>query len=352
MSAGLTQFQDPLISDLSAGDRVYGRWTDPAGVYFYAAEILKIINASEVKVRFLEDKIERVLKVESELINVTALHPHDELTVRHDILEIYDVTAKLLSFPTRNAAGDVQYEVQITATDSEPQLNEDSRTVHYSDVSLTDNQASLIIRRLGFVPASNKVSADINFGNLIFGKRKPRTVNSSPGTTPSKIATGGLGSPAVTPKKTPRRKKGGSNIEDSAATMTESSAAETTTPRGKKGFIFFHLSFNKRNYWLLDFMGAKYFEICENRKLRFSSFYWHYDFTFQITDFCWNLNSKFSVFVPFSIKNIHLYKKSLVLSTTEDERDNESLAKRSKKSSQGGLKAPALKPTDPDIFQG
>jgi len=278
VSAGLTQFQDPLISDLSAGDRVYGRWTDPAGVYFYAAEILKIINASEVKVRFLEDKIERVLKVESELINVTALHPHDELTVKHDILEIYDVTAKLLSFPTRNAAGDVQYEVQITATDSEPQLNEDSRTVHYSDVSLTDNQASLIIRRLGFVPASNKVSADINFGNLIFGKRKPRTVNSSPGTTPSKIATGGLGSPAVTPKKTPRRKKGGSNIEDSAATMTESSAAETTTPRGKK--------------------------------------------------------------------------KSLVLSTTEDERDNESLAKRSKKSSQGGLKAPALKPTDPDIFQG
>ena len=216
--------------ELCAGDRVFARWTDPAGVYFYAAEVLEVISPTEAKVRFLEDKIVRTLKVESEMINVKALHPHDEITVKHDVLDVYDVTAKLMAFPTRNAAGEVEYEVAITATDSEPQYNEDSRTVHYSEVSLTDNQASLIIRRMGFVPASNKVSADINFGNLIFGKRKPRTVNSSPGTTPSKA--GGDSTPSgVTPKKTPRRRRGGPNVEESAA--TESSAPETT-PRSKK----------------------------------------------------------------------------------------------------------------------
>ena len=220
--------------ELVAKDKVYARWTDPAGVYFYAAEVVKVLNQSEAKVRFLEDKIERTLKIDSELINVTSLHPHDEVTVKHDILEVYDVTAKLMSFPVRNADGDVEYEVQIVATESEPQLNEDSRNVHYSEVSLTDNQASLIIRRMGFVPASNKVSADINFGNLIFGKRKPRTVNASPAsagastTTPNKPK---LDSPGVTPKKSGRRKRGGSNVEDSAS--TEQSAPETT-PRSKK----------------------------------------------------------------------------------------------------------------------
>jgi hypothetical protein len=39
-------------------------------------------------------------------------------------------------------------------------------------------QASVIIRQLGLVPTSNKVSSDINFENLIFGKRKPRIVRS------------------------------------------------------------------------------------------------------------------------------------------------------------------------------
>ena len=58
--------------------------------------------------RFLEDKIERVLKIDSEMINVTALHPHDEITVKHDILEVYDVTAKLMSFPTRTPKGELE----------------------------------------------------------------------------------------------------------------------------------------------------------------------------------------------------------------------------------------------------
>ena len=33
-------------------------------------------------------------------------------------------------------AGDVQYEVQLLPSDSEPQLNEDSRTVHFSEVKI------------------------------------------------------------------------------------------------------------------------------------------------------------------------------------------------------------------------
>ena len=222
------------VSDISGGSMVFGRWTDPAGVYFYAAEVLELLNSTEAKVRFLDDKIERVLKIESELINVKALHPHDEITVKHDNT-VYDVSAKLMTFPTLNRAGDVQYEIEITPTDSEPQFNEDSRMVHFSEVSLSDAQASMIIRRMGFVPASNKVSAEINFGNLIYGKRKPRSVNSSPASVTSIRAH--QGSPSRTPKKkTPRRKRGGSNVEESAA-ATETSASELT-PRGKKTLTY------------------------------------------------------------------------------------------------------------------
>lgn len=222
------------VSDISVGAMVFGRWTDPAGVYFYAAEVLELLNSTEVRVRFLDDKIERVLKIESELINVKALHPHDEITVKHDNT-VYDVSAKLMTFPTLNRAGDVQYEIEITPTDSEPQFNEDSRMVHFSEVSLSDAQASMIIRRMGFVPASNKVSSDINFCNLIFGKRKPRSVNSSPASVTSVKAH--QGSPSRTPKKkTPRRKRGGSNVEESA-TATETSASEPT-PRGKKTLTY------------------------------------------------------------------------------------------------------------------
>ena len=221
------------VSVISVGAMVYGRWTDSAGVYFFPAEVLELLNPTHARVRFLEDELERVLKIESELINVKALYPHDEITVKECNSE-HLVTAKLMTFPTLNHAGEVRYAIEITPTDSEPQNNEDSRMVHFSEVSLSDTQASLIIRRMGFVPASNKVSADINFSNLIYGKRKPRSVNSSPASVSS--VTARHGSPSVTPKKTPRRRRGGSNVEESATT-TETSGSEAT-PRGKKTLTY------------------------------------------------------------------------------------------------------------------
>jgi hypothetical protein len=41
---------------------------------------------------------------------------------------------------------------------------------------IVDLQASVVIRHLGLVPSSNKVSSDVNCDNLIYGKRKPRVV--------------------------------------------------------------------------------------------------------------------------------------------------------------------------------
>jgi hypothetical protein len=64
----------------------------------------------------------------------------DQVTVKHDEYSVYDVTATLIAFPMGGPEGDVRYELSITATDSEPAHNEDSRTVSFSEISLTDNQ--------------------------------------------------------------------------------------------------------------------------------------------------------------------------------------------------------------------
>ena len=230
----LTQLEEPGRLSVVPSDRVFGRWTDPAGVYFYAARVVDRVNDSEVKVQFLEDKIERVLRVESELIKADALRPNDQITIKHDLYIVYDVTAQLMTFPSLKPDGDVEYEVQIVPDKDNPPHTVDSRMVNFSEVSLSDQQASLIIRGLGFVPASNKVSANLDFNNLIYGKRRPRTVVGSTSSaadgssTPGKSSSGR--SPGLTPKKTPRRKKGGSNIEESAS----SSVAELSGTEASK----------------------------------------------------------------------------------------------------------------------
>ena len=58
-----------------------------------------------------------------------------KVTIKHDVYEAYEVTATLMSFPSRDSNGEIQYELNITPTDSEPGYNVDSRTVHHTQVS-------------------------------------------------------------------------------------------------------------------------------------------------------------------------------------------------------------------------
>ena len=55
----------PQISSIDdrygIGNRVFARWRDGTGVYFYAAIIKSEVNEEEVKVMFMEDKIERIV---------------------------------------------------------------------------------------------------------------------------------------------------------------------------------------------------------------------------------------------------------------------------------------------------
>ena len=88
---------------------------------------------------------------------VSQFIPGDKLTVKHDIYSAYDVTALLKKFPTRRGE-DIEFEVylrktekwtnlfnvrcsivqvQIAATESEPQTNEDCRMVTHNEISLT-----------------------------------------------------------------------------------------------------------------------------------------------------------------------------------------------------------------------
>jgi hypothetical protein len=76
------------------------------------------------------------------MIGVEQLSPGDRVTVKHSEYAAYDVTATLIAFPRRGPDGEVRYELNITATDSEPTANEDFRTAAITEISLTDSQVS------------------------------------------------------------------------------------------------------------------------------------------------------------------------------------------------------------------
>ena len=213
---------DSAVSDrFAVGTKVFAKWVDGTGVYFYPADVVERLNTEQAKVRFCEDEIEKVLATESDVISAHHLSPGDCVTVNYDKFKAYEVTASLLQYPSMHG-NSVSYELAITATESEPGPNEDSRCVAHRDVKLTDSQACAILRGRGLVPTLNKVSAEINFENLCYSKRKTRA--------PSR----GLESPS-----TPRRKKqGGENVEESAlsaaATESSTSAEEPKSGSGLK----------------------------------------------------------------------------------------------------------------------
>ena len=57
---------------------------------------------------FLDDKIERLVKKENEVISVSQLHPGHNVTVKHDIYNAYEVTASLMKFPVKRG-NDFEY---------------------------------------------------------------------------------------------------------------------------------------------------------------------------------------------------------------------------------------------------
>merc|ERR1719193_707009 len=210
-----------VVSDrFAVGTKVFAKWVDGTGVYFYPADVVERLNTEQAKVRFCEDEIEKVLATESDVISAHHLSPGDCVTVNYDKFKAYEVTSSLLQYPSMHG-NTVSYELAITATESEPGPNEDSRCVAHRDVKLTDSQACAILRGRGLVPTLNKVSAEINFENLCYSKRKTRA--------PSR----GLESPS-----TPRRKRGGENVEESAvsaaATESSTSAEEPKSGSGLK----------------------------------------------------------------------------------------------------------------------
>ena len=111
------------------------RWGDGAGVYFYPAVITELLGTEEVRVTFLADRIERAVRRDTGVITVDQLRPGDQLTVKHDVYSAYEVTASLLKV-TKRGRNDYDYQIRISATDSEPQNNEDTRVVKHEEVSL------------------------------------------------------------------------------------------------------------------------------------------------------------------------------------------------------------------------
>ena len=118
------------------------RWGDVAGVYFYPAVIKNVVNRSTVSVMFMEDNIVKKVRKETEVVKVSQLLPGHSLTIKHDLYSAYDVTARLKSYPSRRGE-ELEYRVEIAATDSEPQTNEDCRVVTHNEITLTGDLPAL-----------------------------------------------------------------------------------------------------------------------------------------------------------------------------------------------------------------
>jgi len=210
--------------------KVFARWGDRTGVHFYPAVINKVVNEETVTVKFLADNIVKNLKKTTEIVTPGQMRSGHSVTVKHDVYSVYDVTARLLKYPTKKDR-DYEYEVQITATDSEPQVNEDSRTVSHNNITLTGGQAAEILRDKG-IAISNKVSSKVDLSNLLYFERKRGSTTPS---TSGSTTTTSITSPAsALTGSGRRRRRGGENCDESAATTHESSAAETSprkTPR-------------------------------------------------------------------------------------------------------------------------
>ena len=112
-----------------------------AGVYFYPAVIKNVVNRSTVSVMFMEDNIVKKVRKETEVVKVSQLLPGHGLTIKHDLYTAYDVTARLKSYPSRRGE-ELEYRVEIAATDSEPQTNEDCRVVTHNEITLTGDLAA------------------------------------------------------------------------------------------------------------------------------------------------------------------------------------------------------------------
>ena len=149
----------------SVGRKVFAKWVDWKTVGFYPAEVVHRVSEEIVKVKFLEGEIEMDLSQESDVISALQLQPGSVVMVNHRQLAAYKVTATLLQPPTEDEADNLTFQY----TD---QFSGEPKTASHSEVSLTNLQASTVLRGRGLVPTTNKVSAHIDYENLVFGKRK------------------------------------------------------------------------------------------------------------------------------------------------------------------------------------
>ena len=81
-------------------------------MHYYPAVIKEIVNKDEVKVMFIEDRITRVRRKQTEVVMVAQFIPGDSITVKHDLYVAYDVTAVLKRYPIRRG-DDIEYEVRF-----------------------------------------------------------------------------------------------------------------------------------------------------------------------------------------------------------------------------------------------
>ena len=97
----------PENDSYAVNTKVFARWKDGMGFCFYPAIIQETVGKDEVKVKFVEDRIVKKCRKETEVVIPSQMIPGNIVTVKHDVYSTYTVTAALRKYPVKTSSGTI-----------------------------------------------------------------------------------------------------------------------------------------------------------------------------------------------------------------------------------------------------
>ena len=202
--------------DLVVNTLVFAKWTEKTTVKYWPGKIKSILEDQRYMVAFF-DGYEKDLKKE-EILAANLLVPGNKVNI--DVEDNLYQPGSICSFADCSSANAIFYTV---ALDSVPNLPEEgTRSVSHRGMHLSSEQWNEVRPELKSEPQM-KV-ADVSLDNVICGKRRSKPL------TPIKEKS----SASTTTPRTPRRKRGGINVETSATETEESEKPMTEKKKQRK----------------------------------------------------------------------------------------------------------------------
>ena len=196
--------------DLVVGTLVFGKWSEKTTMKYWPGQIKAVNEACQKYLVLFYDGYEKELK-RDEIMKACLLVPGNRVNV--DLDEGQFQPGSINSFADCSSAGEIFYTVALDPLPNVPLAEAETKSVGHNGMHLSLEQWTEIRNEIKEIEPSKKVAmADVSLDNVICGKRKSKPL------TPIK-------------ETTPRRKRGGSNVETSATETEISEMSEKKRQR-------------------------------------------------------------------------------------------------------------------------